>query len=139
MRIYDNIYFWKGWGGKLQLGSGKCHLQIFDLRKDKSAHGISFIKPIIAVITDVPESKMSIRSCTSHIATCVVNDFNIDSSRMMWIEYYPQTSYGLQKEKAIPERVEMVEFEWLENKAIRPKWRILPPLLLKAVQKLMNS
>jgi len=139
MLTYDNVYSWDGWGGKLRLGNGKCRLRIFDLRKDQTARGVSFLKPIIVVITDVPESKMTIRSCTSHIATCVTNDFNIDPSRMLWIEYYPQTTYGQQGERVIPERLEAVEFEWLEDKAIKPKWRPLKPPLLDAVKQLINQ
>ena len=139
MLIHDNVYSWDGWGGKLRLGNGKCRLQIFDLRKDRTAKGISFLKPIIVVITDVPESKMTIRSCTGHIATCVTNAFHIDPSRMLWIEYYPQTTYGMQGERVIPERLETVEFEWKEDKAIRPKWRPLKPPLLEAVKQLISQ
>jgi hypothetical protein len=139
MLTHDNVYSWDGWGGKLRLGNGKCRLRIFDLRKDETARGVSFLKPIIVVITDIPGSKMTIRSCTSHIATCVTNDFNIDPSRMLWIEYYPQTTYGQQGERVIPERIEAVEFEWLEEKAIKPKWRPLKPPLLEAVKHLISQ
>ena len=139
MLTYDNVYSWAGWGGKLRLGNGKCRLRIFDLRKDETAKGVSFLKPIIVVITDVPDGKMSIRSCTSHIATCVANDFNIDPSRMLWIEYYPQTTYGQEGERVIPERLEAVEFEWRNDKAIRPKWRPLQPQLLEAVKELISQ
>ena len=114
-------------------------MRIFDLRKDETAKGVSFLKPIIVVITDVPDGKMSIRSCTSHIATCVANDFNIDPSRMLWIEYYPQTTYGQEGERVIPERLEAVEFEWRNDKAIRPKWRPLQPQLLEAVKELISK
>lgn len=139
MLTYDNVYSWAGWGGKLRLGNGKCRLRIFDLRKDETAKGVSFLKPIIVVITDVPDSKMSIRSCTSHIATCVTNDFNIDPSRMLWIEYYPQTTYGQEGERVISERLEAVEFEWRNDKAIRPKWRPLKPQLLETVKNLISQ
>ena len=138
MLTYDNVYSWDGWGGKLRLGSGKCRLRIFDLRKDRTAKGVSFLKPIIVVITDVPESKMTIRSCSSHIATCVTNDFNIDPARMLWIEYYPQTIYGPQGERVIPERLDSVDFEWQEDKAIKPTWRPLKPPLLEAVKQLIR-
>ncbi len=139
MLTYDNVYSWAGWGGKLRLGNGKCRLRIFDLRKDETAKGVSFLKPIIVVITDVPDGKMTIRSCTSHIATCVANDFNIDPSRMLWIEYYPQTTYGQEGERVISERLEAVEFEWRNDKAIRPKWRPLQPQLLEAVKNLISQ
>jgi hypothetical protein len=139
MLTYDNIYSWEGWGGKLRLGSGKCRLRIFDLRKDQTTKGISFLKPIIVVVTDVMDSKLTVRSCSGHIATCVTNEFSIDPSRMLWVEYYPLTTYGQQGEKLIPERLEAVEFEWQEDKAIKPRWRPLQPPLLEAVKQLIDS
>lgn len=139
MLTYDNIYSWEGWGGKLRLGSGKCRLRIFDLRKDRTAKGISFLKPIIVVVTDVADSKLTIRSCSGHIATCVTNEFDIDPSRTLWVEYYPQTTYGQQGEKLIPERLEAVEFEWQADKAIKPRWRPLQSPLLEAVKQLIDS
>ena len=139
MLIYDNIYSWEGWGGKLRLGHGQCRLRIYDLRKGRTPKGISIMKPIIVVVTDVPESKMSMRSCAGHVATCVTNEFNIDPSRMVWVEYYPETIYGQQGEKSIPERLEAVEFEWQEDKAIKPKWRPLMSPLLEAVKLMIEE
>jgi hypothetical protein len=138
MLIYDNIYDWEGWGGKLRLGSGKCRLRIFDLRKDTTPKGISILKPIIVVVTDVADTKLTVRSCAGHIATCVTNEFDIDPSRMVWIEYYPEMIYGQQGEKSIPERLEAVEFEWQEDKAIKPRWRPLMSPLLEAVRQLIG-
>ncbi len=138
MLIYDNIYAWEGWGGKLRLGSGKCRLRIFDLRKDTTPKGISILKPIIVVVTDVADTKLTVRSCAGHIATCVTNEFDIDPSRMVWIEYYPEMIYGQQGEKSIPERLEAVEFEWQEDKAIKPRWRPLMSPLLEAVRQLIG-
>ena len=139
MLIYDDIYSWDGWGGKLRLGSGQCRMRIFDLRKDETVRGVSFLKPVIVVISDVPESKMTIRSCTSHIATCVVHDFKLDPSRMLWVEYYPETTYGAGQEHIIPEKLDAVDFEWREEKAINPKWRSLQPPLLDAVKAMIKS
>jgi hypothetical protein len=58
---------------------------------------------------------------------------------MLWIEYYPQTTYGQLGERVIPERLEAVEFEWLEDKAIKPKWRPLKSPLLDAVKQLISQ
>ncbi len=58
---------------------------------------------------------------------------------MLWIEYYPQTTYGPQGERVIPERLDAVEFEWQEDKAIKPKWRPLKPPLLEAVKQLISQ
>jgi hypothetical protein len=138
MLIYDDIYLWQGWGGTMRLGSGKCRLRIYDLKKGNS-DGLSFLKPVIVVITDVEGSKMSIRSCTSHIATRVVSDFNLDPSRMMWLEYYPSSRYGETGERIIPARLDSVEFEWRELMAIKPKWRSVRPPLLDMVYEMMGE
>ena len=92
MLIYDNIYSWEGWGGTLRLASGQCRLRIFDL-KDHNTNGLSHLRPIIVIASDIPESRMSVRSCCGHIATCVTKEFNIKPQRMMFIEYYPQSTY----------------------------------------------
>lgn len=137
MLVYDQIYIWKGWGGKLRLGSGKCRLRIYDLKKDNMKE-LTYLRPIIVVVTDVPESKMSIRSCAGHIATMVVKDFNIDHNRMLWIEYYPERAYGSLKMHVIQESYEAVEFAWHKDKAIEPKWRVLKPPMLDIVKKLIK-
>lgn len=123
----------------MRLGHGECRLRIFDLRKDPAPKGISFLKPVIVILTDIPESKMTVRSCTSHIATCVTRDFRIDPSRMLWVEYYPRTHYGQQGERTIAERLEAVEFDWMEDKAIKPRWRPLKPPLLEAIKELISE
>ena len=73
MLIYDDIYSWEGWGGKLRLASGKCRLRIFDLKKGNKK-GLAHLRPIIVIAADVPESRMSVRSCCGHIATCITKD-----------------------------------------------------------------
>ena len=137
MIIHDDIYSWKGWGGKLKLASGKCRLQICDLKKgtEKVAH----FKPIIVIVSDVPESRMSVRSCAAHIATSVTKEFNINPNRMLWVEYYPEKSYGMDNTNLIPERYDSVEFTWREDKAIKPKWRPLNPNMLETVKAIIQG
>ncbi len=136
--IYDDIYSWEGFGGELRLGRGKCRLRIFDLKKD-SGKGLDYIKPIIAVVSNTPGSKMSIKSCSAHIATKVTKEFNIDPSRMLYVEHYPAVIYGEKDEKLIPERYDAIEFTWHEDKAINPKWRTLKPPLVDLIKKLMKD
>ena len=137
MLIYDNIYSWEGWGGPLRLASGKCRLQIFELKRGDK--GLTHLKPMIVVVTDVPESRMSVRSCCGHIATSIVREFNIKPHRMMFIEYYPATVYGEHRDRFIPERYDLVDFNWHLDKAIEPKWRALQPPLLDIVKSLVES
>jgi len=135
MLIYDDIYAWKGWGGKLQLASGKCRLRIYDMSKDPAVD-LSLIRPIVVIVSDVPESKMSVKSCVSHVATKVSEQFKIDPHRMLLIEYYPAETYGAQDEHIIPEKYEVADFTWLENKALHPKWKPLAPSMVQIIKKL---
>jgi hypothetical protein len=138
MLIYDDIFSWRGWGGKLMLGSGKCRLRIYDLKKDDKKD-LMHLRPIIVVVSDVPDSKMPVKSATSHVATLVAKEFNIDPHRMLWIEYYPENKYGVGGKHVMPEKFDAVEFTWIENKAIEPKWRTLKPPLLDEIKRLVNS
>jgi len=138
MLIHDDIFSWEGFGGKLRLGSGKCRLRIFDLTAD-GKKGLAHLKPIIVVVTDIPESKMSVKSCASHIATTLTQKFNIDPQRMLFLEYYPRVTYGTKNEREIPERYDAVEFVWHSEKAMHPKWRMLRPPMLDVVKKQMKA
>ena len=138
MLIYDDTYSWEGWGGALRLASGKCHLRIYDL-KDDDRQGLAHLRSIIVIASDVPDSRMSVRSCCGHIATCVTREFGIKPHRMMFIEYYPQTEYGEKKQHIIEEKYDLVEFKWLDEGAIEPKWRTLKAPLLDAIKALEKA
>jgi len=137
MLIYDDNYSWEGWGGTLRLASGKCRLRIFNL-KGQNGNGPAHLRPMIVIVSDVPGSPMSVRSCCGHIATCVTREFNINPHRMMFIEYYPQTEYGENREHIIEEKYDLVEFNWLKEGAIEPKWRTLKPPLLDVIKNLVK-
>lgn len=137
MLVYDDIYDWEGWGGELRLGSGECRLRIYDLTED-GTKGATHLRPVVVVLTDVPGSKLSVRSCAGHIATMVVRDFDLDFNRMLWVEYYPERRYGAGKVRVIPERYEAVEFTWHEDMAIEPKWRTLTAPILDTVRDLLG-
>jgi hypothetical protein len=133
MLIYDDIFSWDGFGGKLKLASGKCRLKIVDLSGEQ-ADGLLHLKPVIVIAMDHPGSKMSVRSCSSHIATMVIQKFQIAPSRMQFVEYYPQKTYGKEGKNFIPEVFEAVDFTWKENRAIHPRLRPPSPALLKCLQ-----
>lgn len=139
MLIHDDIYSWEGWGGKMKLGSGSCRLRIFEMKKGN----LPFIRPIIVIVSDIPKAErsyktMTVKGSSSHIATLVTRDFDIDPHRMMWIEYYPAHTYGTNDEKFIPDKLEAVEFTWHEDKALHPKWRSLKPPILDAILELLE-
>ena len=137
MIIHDSTYYWEGWGGKLKLANGKCRLRIFDRRK--SGEPVTILRPFIVVVSDVLESKMSVRSCAGHIATKVTNEFNIKPNRMMWVEYYPAVHYGRKNEYKIAEHYILVDFSWKEGRAMHPTWRQMNPPILDTVKTLMES
>ena len=138
MLIYDDIYSWEGWGGALRLASGKCRLRIFDL-KDNDTNSLAHLRPIIVIASDVPESKMSVRACSGHIATSVAESFNIQPNRMLFVEYYPAVTYGENDKHRIPERFDAVHFTWHEGKALHPKWRPLQPKMRDLIKTLMEK
>jgi len=138
MLIHNDLYSWEGFGGKLRLGSGICRLKIYDLGKRSSA-GLSHIRPIIVMVTDVEESPMSVRSCIGHIATRVTQDFDIEPNRMMFIEHYPERIYGEKNDRVIPEKFDMVEFEWHSGKAIEPVWRSIKEPMLENLKDLISD
>jgi hypothetical protein len=136
--VFDDIFQWEGWGGKLRLGSGSCRLRIYDLKKEK-IKDLAYLRPIIVVVSDIPESKMSVRSCSGHIATSVARSFNIDYHRMLFVEYYPESLYGDKNQHVLPERCDAVDFTWQEDKAIKPKWRTMNPPLKDILLKLIRE
>jgi hypothetical protein len=137
MLIHDDIFEWSGWGGRLSLGSGKCRLRIYDL-KETGAKSPSYLFSTIVIVTDAPGSKMSVKSCTSHIATQVVKEFKLNPQRTLWVEYYPESKYGVDSEHVILEKFEAVEFTWHAESAIKPQWRELKPPLLDEIKKLIS-
>jgi hypothetical protein len=145
LKKYDDILTWDGYGGKFNLASGRCRLRLFDLSAGASGDAVSHLKPIIAVVSDLPADRMpamgsvSVRACISHVATTIVHRFKLDHSRMLLVEYYPKETYGRQSEKVIPEKFDVVDLTWHGEKALFPNWRALKPPLLDTVRKLIMS
>jgi hypothetical protein len=142
MLIHDDVFYWEGFGGLLELASGKCRLRIFDLTKTDKTN-VMHIKPIVVVVSDLPGDEarfrsMSVRSCASHIATCVVREFGIDPHRMVYVEYYPPSTYGDKQQHHILAKFDVVDFLWHGRKALHPKWRMLSPPLLDVVTGLID-
>ncbi len=136
MLMHDAIYYWEGWGGKLKLAHGKCRLRIFN--RAKSGEPVTILRPFVVVVSDVEDSKMSIRSCAGHIATKVTEEFKINPNRMMWVEYYPAVHYGRRSEYKIAAQYILVDFTWKDGRAVHPRWRPLNPPLLDTVINLME-
>ena len=138
MLVKDVIFEWEGWGGALKLGSGRCRLRIYDLTK-ADPEGPAPIRPVIVLVSDVPDSPMSIRSCAGHVATHIASQFKLDYQRMLYVEYYPRKSYGKRDEHIIPERFDVVDFTWHEHRAIKPQWRPASGALLKTLKQLNEA
>lgn len=134
MLIYDGIFNWDGWGGRLNLLSGRCRLRILDLRKG-GADAPTFLKPYVVVASEAGAAKggrnrVAIRSMARHIATQVCQRWHIDPARMQYVEYYPASTYGSRQEHLIPARYEIADFQWGPDGALNPSWRPLRPPLL---------
>jgi hypothetical protein len=142
LKIFDDILHWEGYGGKFNLAAGRCRLRLFDISKGQTGD-VPQLKPIIAVVSDLPEDKknvmkkVSVRSCISHVATTIVHRFAIDPGRMVLVEHYPRETYGIHSEKVIPEKFDRVILKWHDKKALFPEWRPLESALLETVKALV--
>jgi hypothetical protein len=141
LKIFDDVLTWDGYGGKFNLAAGRCRLRCLTFPKAMTA--VPLLKPIIAVVSDLPGDrlpamkKVSVRACISHVATTIVHRFKIDHNRMVLVEYYPRETYGRQSEKVIPEKYDVVDLKWHGDKALFPNWRPLKPPLLDIVRTLV--
>ena len=138
MLIYDDIFSWDGWGKELRLASGRCKLRIYDQRQDK-AGDLELLRPIVVICRDIAKESVSIRSCAGHIATLVTLQFEIDPRRMLWVEYYAASEYGIGKVHTIPERFDAVEFNWHDGRAIEPRWRPVSPMMLDTLKEMVSG
>ena len=144
MKIFDDIFMWDGYGGRFNLAAGRCRLRLFDLSRDR-ASGVSQLKPMIAVVSDLPGDRLpamkrvSVRACISHVATTIIHRFKLDPARMLLVEHYPQETYGRRSEKVIPEKFDVVDLKWHGDKALFPNWRPLKPPLLDTVRALLEE
>jgi hypothetical protein len=141
MVIFDDIFEWEGWGGKLRLARGKCRLRIFDLNQGPH-RGIVHLRPIVVVASDLPREGMqmgevSVRSASSHIATVVCRRFGIAPARMQFVEYTPAETYGQNNEYVIQAGFDAVTFTWKDDLALFPKSQPLDPPLLDIVRELI--
>jgi hypothetical protein len=141
MVLYDDIFEWEGWGGKLKLARGRCRLWIFDLNQGRG-RGLVHLRPIVVVASDLPRDTMmmgevSVRSASSHIATVVCRQFAIDPQRMQFVEYTPAETYGKKGEYVIQAGFDAVDFTWEDNLALFPKSRPLDSPLLDIVRELL--
>jgi hypothetical protein len=140
--VFNDVFAWDGWGGKFNLAAGKCRLCLFDLSGAADA-SLTLLKPFIAIATDLRTNgsnlkKVTVRSCCTHIATTLAQRFDIEPARMLFIEYYPRTSYGRNKEHTIAERFDLVDMVWQDEKALLPKWRPLEGPLLDTARSLLR-
>jgi hypothetical protein len=138
MLMFDDTFAWEGFGGRHRIGAGKCRLRIFDLKADRTGEP-AHLKRYIVVAADHPESRMSVKSCVSHIATRVVEGFGIAPRRLLFVEHYPEVRYGTENQNTIPERYERVEFTWHGEKALNARWEPLRPPLRELVAALVRG
>ena len=139
--IHNNTFAWEGWGGLIRLEAGQCQLWLFDLRQvPRRPEGMIFMQPYVGVVKETePDNPVSLRSMTSHVATMVVRRFNLDPRRLLWVEYVPAQTYGSRQQRTVPEKLDLVELNWVEAKAMTPSWRPLDEPLRSLVKEIISS
>jgi hypothetical protein len=143
MRIFDDVFEWEGFGGKLKLASGRCRLRIFDLNRSHRG-GVMHLRPMVVVAADLPQDGMlkgqvTVRSANSHIATQVSRRFRIPPQRMLFVEYTPAETYGPRGEYRIAAVLDAVDFTWQDGLALYPRRRALEPPLRDLIQGLVQG
>jgi len=98
---------------------------------------LAHLKPVIVIARDHPDSKMSVRSCSSHIATMVSSTFEISPNRMQFVEYAEEKRYGPDDQKVIPEKFVAVDFTWKDNKAMHARLGPVGPPLVDRLKELL--
>jgi hypothetical protein len=141
--VYDDIFEWEGWGGRLKLARGRCHLKIIDLNRSRH-QGVLHLRPIIVVAADLPREGMmkgevSVRSAAGHIATVVSRKFNIAPHRMQFVEHTPRETYGKNNEYVIAAAYDAVEFTWQDGLALFPRMGVLDASLLTLIAPLVEG
>ncbi len=143
MKIYDDIYTWEGWGGKLKLGSGRCRMRIFDVSRRRKDDGVAHLKPVFIVVSDIPfdtvaPNQMTVKGVAGHIASQAVKDFGIDPHRMRWIEYYPAAEDENLRYSS-GERFDEVVFTWRDEDALYPGWKPVSPAMHDLIKELLEE
>ena len=138
MVVYDDIFEWEGWGGRLKLAKGRCRLRIYDINR-AGRQEVLHLRPMVVVASNLPREGMmkgevSVRSAASHIATVVSRKFNIDPPRMQFVEYTPSETYGKNKEYLIAAAYDAVEFTWQDGLALFPRMKPLDKALIATLQ-----
>jgi hypothetical protein len=141
--VYDDIFEWEGWGGRLKLARGRCRLRIFDLNR-ADGKGILHLRPMVVVASDLPREGMmkgevSVRSAAGHIATVVCRKFQIDPQRMQFVEYTPGETYGKKNEYVIAPAYDTVEFTWQDGLALFPRMKPISGSLKLVLQELLEN
>lgn len=136
MIVYNDLYSWEGMGRRFGLAVGKIRLRIFDLNENVD-DDVLYLRPIVVVVSDVPGERISVKGWAGPLASYIVNDFNINHHRMMWVEYYPAVQYGKRKIKYIQEKFEIVDFSWEAGRAVQPRWRDLASPALDKIRELV--
>jgi hypothetical protein len=138
MLVYEGIYRWEGSaaGCGSRAAAAGC-----GSTTSPGGHRRRwpFLRPILVLVADVPESPLSVRSCAGHLATSIARDFAIAPSRMLYVEHVPESRYGREGEHVIPEEFVAVDFTWTEGGAMHPRWRTLQGPLLEAVRDLLAT
>jgi hypothetical protein len=143
MVIYDDIFEWEGWGGRLKLARGHCWLRILDLNR-ADANAIIHLRPMVVMASDLPREGMmkgevSVRSAAGHIATVVSRKFQIAPQRMQFVEYTPGETYGKNSEYVIAPAFDAVEFTWQDGLALFPQMKPISESLKRFLQELLEN
>jgi hypothetical protein len=90
--------------------SGECLIRVYELGSR-----------VVVIATDLDEGP-SVTNAAEEIATQIVEQFNIDPERLIWVEHYPRKDTRAKPGTALGEEYDFVVFEWDGDHFRNPDW-----------------
>jgi hypothetical protein len=112
--LIDQTYHWQGFGNGVGTWLSQCRIRVFQPHPEHT----------VVIASDLGgDNGTSITNCADHLASLVVQEFQLDPAALTWIEHLPDSSAAFS----------LVEFDWLGTIASFPRWSHLHPEQVEAL------
>ena len=106
--MIDTVFHWQGFGDGFGEWESKCRLRIYETAQQA-----------VVIATEFPDNPgTSVTNAAKQIATLVVQQYELNSQSLVWIEHYPP-------EGDLEGGFDLVEFTWKGRHSHAPRWRRL--------------
>ena len=140
--LYNGPFEWENDAPGIHHQRWQCHLHVFNLDQVPELD-FKLIRPIAVVATMISENDQpgntSIRSFAHHIATKACADFDLDPTRILFVEYVAPREFGRVERRHLPARFFAGDFRWHNGRAMYPHWQELEDPLKTTIQQLLDQ